>query len=244
MMEGAMLKKKMRWGRKDRSEASPKPGPKSKFTVKNVLKVIDSLQDEHKVVEMQHRGFIYRMMANAASVIVLFQRSKPLQKKFMRHAKLDNAKKGLATEVVAYIMRAKTKKARQLAWKRGRAIDFLLALGVKPAAITTELKKRGGLEAICKQAASETPRRSKKSIGTALQAFDATESRREPVPMSGLNDRWVTVQVRIRLSDLDALHGMAPGSKAAMKIARVEENDVQAKVLRLKRVANKTAADW
>jgi hypothetical protein len=230
----------------------------TKITVENAIEVTDSLKDEIRTVETQHRLFIYRMMTSAAYVISLFQRSKSLEKKFIRHAKVEKANKGIATEVMFYIMRARTKKARQLAWKRGRVIDFLLEQGVKPGAMTTDLKNRGGLEAVCKQAARENPRRPAKSAGTngsdeyqklASSKGDKVSSpRAEPISGKRLNDQRITVELEVLLSERDALLDLSPGSKATLKIVRREGNDTPAKILKLRPVVKKVIqtpeSDW
>jgi hypothetical protein len=247
------MTKKLRWGRKGSTEASTTLGSDSNINNKNALAVIDSLQGQHKKVVTRHRLFVYRMMADAASVIVLFRKSKGLEKKFKRHAKLGTIKKGIATEVLAFIMQATTMRARQLAWKRARVIDYLLDQGVKPAAIKAELKQRGGLEAVCKLAALEAPRRSPKSVGKKksdslrrelITLEDGAERETQRVPVTIPNNRWITIPVRIRLSEQDALNEMVPGSKAIMKIARIQEGDAQAKVLMLERDDDGETADW
>ena len=71
---------------------------------------------------------------------------------------------------MAYVMGANSESKRKLAWKRGRVIEFLHSQGIKIAKIAAEIKSRGGIEAVLKQAVKQQPRRDKKSAGKKASA--------------------------------------------------------------------------
>ena len=88
----------------------------------------------------------YRLMAKAMFVTVLLRTNKKLKRKFIRHVRPKSDGKGgsgsinLVTEVMAYVMGAKSNSDRKIAWKHGRVIEFLHGEGVKIAKIAAEIQ--------------------------------------------------------------------------------------------------------
>jgi hypothetical protein len=82
-------------------------------TTKNCFKTLDSLRDKVKAALSGCREQIYGSMAEAWLVVRLLRKDKKLQREFVRRAKLkvaakDKTKFKVVTEVMAYVMGAKT----------------------------------------------------------------------------------------------------------------------------------------
>ena len=229
-------------------------------TAKTFLKTIDAWREE--VVELVGgaRNQIYGVMAKAWFLVLLLREDERLQRKFFRHAKLKGRRKAseLVTEVMAFVMSANSERKRKLAWKRGRVIEFLHGQGIKTEKIAKEIQARGGLEAVCKQAAELKPRRnttknaskkvSEKEPTTILgkidrrHSTDADQSKSANAQAGAVtlkNDQYVTVELLISLSDLDDLEKMVARSKAKITVKRLSRNDVKFKVIRVKRTITK-----
>jgi hypothetical protein len=229
------------------------------ITAENCLKTLDSLRDFVKAAVSGCRESIYGAMAKAWLVVLLLRKDKKLQRKFIRRAKLKVAAKGktalkVVTEVMAYVMGAKTVSKRKLAWKRGRVIEFLHTEGIKIAKIAAEIKSRGGIEAIFKQAVKQQPRRQKgsgdaktsekKSKSFALKPRDAqvrdTSDNGESdmgarLPETGRNDGQVIMSVLINLSDRDTLFELLDESSASLVVRRVNGGRAKIAVIRVKK---------
>ena len=225
-------------------------------TEKNFLKTLETLRDQVKAALSGCRETVYSAMAKAWRIVLLLRSDKKLQAKFIRRAKLKVATKGKAalqvvTEVMAFVMGAKTALKKKLAWKRGRVIEFLHDQGIKIAKIAAEIQSRGGIEAVLKQAAKLQPRRAKRSASTKTNAkeFKAhvaetrpKQDRNEYGDMSARspattqrNDRPLIMPVLISLSDRDALEDLPVDSKARIVVKRTNENGVKIAVIRIKK---------
>ena len=180
-------------------------------------------------------------MAKAWLVVLLLRKNKKLQRKFIRRAKLKVAAKGktafkVVTEVMAYVMGAKTESKRKLAWKRGRVIEFLHGQGTKIAKIAAEIRSRGGIEAVYRQAAKLKPRRDKGSAGEkasgkkakALVAQTSDKHDRDESDdvdagspaTSRRNDGLVIMPLLINLSNRDMLDELPIGSRVRIVATR------------------------
>jgi hypothetical protein len=199
-------------------------------------------------------------MAKGWLVVLLLRRQKKLQRKFARHAKLKVAAKGNAalkvvTEVMAYVMGANSDSKRKLAWKRGRVIEFLHSQGIKIAKIAAEIKSRGGIEAVLKQAVKQQPRRDRKSVGKKTSAkkskhlvaktrdvedqdtFDGDDSdsgARSPMT-ERRNDAQIVVMlpVLMKLSDRDLFEELPTGSRVKIVGMRVNRKGAKIEVDRI-----------
>jgi hypothetical protein len=161
------------------------------------------------------------------------------------------------TEVMAYVMGAKSDSNRKIAWKRGRVIEFLHGEGVKIAKIAAEIQSRGGIEAILRQAAEQKPRRDKGSAGTKTRvkksaAVVATSSHKsdrdepdrddpdgvtERTPATTRrNDRQVMMPVLINLSDRDLLYDLAAKSRVKIYATCGTQKEAKIEVSRVKKL--------
>jgi hypothetical protein len=138
-------------------------------TAKNFLGTLNSLRQEYKTNRGGYRQQIYGLMASAMHVALLLRANKKVKRKFLRHVKSERNSGGvpinIVTEVMVYVAGATSESARKIAWRRGRVIEFLHDQGIKIAKIATEIKTRGGIGAVLKQATKEDPRREKISAG-------------------------------------------------------------------------------
>jgi hypothetical protein len=126
-----------------------------KANPKNVLQILESLNQEYKTNRGGYHQQAYSLMAKAMSVALLLRVNKKLKRKFIRYVRPKSAEKNISasinivTEVMVYVMGAKSESNRKIAWKRGRVIEFLHDEGVKIAKIAAEIPSRGGIEAMC-----------------------------------------------------------------------------------------------
>jgi hypothetical protein len=175
----------------------------------------------------------------------------------------------IVTEVMIYVMGVTSEAGRKIAWKRGRVIEFLHDQGVEIAKIATEIKTRGGIGAVLKQATKEDPRRkkvptdakpsAKKSKPLVVktrdkQERDPPESNESDVPParsaggSRRNDRQVIVPVLINLSDRDTLFDLPVEACVRMVAIRTNHKDAKIEVNRIKTlksdVREENDGDW
>jgi hypothetical protein len=222
---------------------------------KNFLEILESLNQEYKINRGGYHQHAYSLMAKAMSVALLLRANKKLKRKFIGHVRPKSAGKNssasinIVTEVMVYVMGAKSESNRKIAWKRGRVIEFLHGKGVKIAKIAAEIQSRGGIEAILKQAAKQKPRRDKESAGTktrvkkstAVIAASSDKSDRDTrdrdesdaiaakLPgTSPRNDGQVIMPVLINLSDRDLLYDLP--AKSRVKIYATCCTQKQAKI--------------
>jgi hypothetical protein len=231
-------------------------------TTKNFLKTLDSLRDQVKAALSGYREQVYGLMAKAWLVVLLLRKDKKLQRKFVRRAKLKIAAKGktalkVVTEVMAYVMVAKTASERKLAWKRGRVIEFLHSQGIKIAKIAAEIKSRGGIEAVFKQAVKQQPRRDTGSVGTKTgakkskplvvktrdkQDRDTADSDESDIgarsPVTERNDKLVVfmLPMLIKLSDQDMLDELPIGSRVRIVATRTNQQGARIEVSKVKKL--------
>jgi hypothetical protein len=229
----------------------------------NFLKILDSLTQEYKANRDGYHKQAYSSMAKAMSVALLLRANKKLKRKFVRHVRPKSDGKGgsgsinLVTEVMAYVMGAKSESNRKIAWKRGRVIEFLHGEGVKIAKIAAEIQSRGGIEAVLKQAAKLKPRRNSGSAGTKTRlkksaAVIATSSHKsdrdepdhdepdgvnERTPATTRrNDRQVIMPVLINLSDRDLLYDLPAKSRVKIYATCSTQTEAKIEVSRFKKL--------
>jgi hypothetical protein len=230
---------------------------KQVVNAKNFIQTLDSLRGQVKGALGGYREQVYRLMAQAWLVVLLLRKDKKLQRKFISRAKLKVAAKGktafkVVTEVMAYVMDAKTASKRQIAWKRGRVIEFLHNQGVKIAKIAAEIKSRGGIEAVYNQAVKLKPRRDKGSAGekasgkkakapvaktSGKQDRDESDDADAGSPgTSRRNDGQVIIPLLINLSDRDMLAQLPAGSRVKIIATRISQKTAKIEVVRIKKL--------
>jgi hypothetical protein len=232
-------------------------------TAKNFLKTLNSLKQEYKTNRDGYHKQAYSSMAKAMSVALLLRANKKLKRKFIRHVRPKSDGKGgsasinLVTEVMAYVMGAKSESQRKIAWKRGRVIEFLHDQGIKIAKIAGEIQSRGGIEAVYTQAAKLKPRRDRGSAGTKTRvkksaAVIATSSHKsdrdkpdrdepdsvneKPPATTRRNDRQVIMPILINLSDRDLLYDLPAKSRVKIYATCGTRKEAKIEVSRVKKL--------
>ena len=130
---------------------------------------VEALRQEHRKDTAGARERLYLRFGRA---MALARKLRPGGSRARTFYKLANKKipkrsvaklsKNPTAALICYITCANNENAVKQAWKRARALDYLCDnQGVQPGNIATEIKKRGGMEAIVKVAAAEFPRRKK-----------------------------------------------------------------------------------
>jgi hypothetical protein len=136
-------------------------------------------------------------------------------------------------------------------------IQFLHGQGVKTAKIAAEIKSRGGIEAVLKQAVKQQPRRDKGSGGTktgakkskpiAVKTRDKQDRDKSDSDVSDLtpassagggrrNDGQVIMPVLINQSDRDKLFELLDESNASLVVKRVNGVGAKIAVVRVKKL--------
>jgi hypothetical protein len=238
---------------------SPNGFPKV-VNAKNFQITLDSLKKEYETNLGGHHQRIYALMASAMHVALFLRSNKKLKKRFLRHVKSKRSSGGLpiniVTEVMFYVAGASSESARKIAWKRGRVIEFLHDEGIKIAKIASEIKTRGGIGAVLKQATKENPRRekvpaeaknsakkSKPVVVKAREEEDRDTSGSDEADVtptksaagSRRNDRKVIVPLLINLSDRDMLDEFPIGSRVRIVATRTDEKGAKIEANRIKK---------
>jgi hypothetical protein len=217
-----------------------------KTTIKTVQSDLDLLNNRYRALSTDFRAGLYGLMAQAARIILTLRRDKQLHKRFRKSVmegrpKVSRLTFDLATEVFARVMGARARVARQKAWKRARVIDALLDAGIKIEKIARTIKKRGGVERICREAAASSGRHdrvNKRESGISRSGRKAEEADPKRVNLES-NDGEVTIQFRIRLSERDdLLEKTNVGCRIKMTVLRVGRAATDFKITKAKIVSN------
>ena len=265
-----MLGKKVKG---QRSKTDREKRPSEKRPVKSITKELEALRLKLQKARNGYHQEAYRVMAKALAVALVLRENKKLARNFVRRVRprpadrKDGAAINLVTEVMVYVMGAATDSGRKLAWKRGRVIEYLHEEGVKIENIPSQIKARGGIEAVLKQAVKQQPRREKGSVGTKTGAKkskppvvkprdkqdrdppDSNESAVIPAKSAGgsrRNDRKVIMPVLVTLSDRDMLDESPIGTRVKIVATRTNEmgTKIEAnRVTKLKSVVRKVDDD-
>jgi len=148
------------------------------------LKKLKKLKTEYKNELKGYRYRQYEILANTMAIVVELRSDDSAVRAFLRlsgkkspPAKCKNVEDRLTAAVVAYVTAAKSGNALKLAWKRARVLDYLYDVhAISPEMIADEIRSRGGIEAIAKDAMKEKPRRPKAEKGKE-KAKSATAKR-------------------------------------------------------------------
>lgn len=135
----------------------------------------------------------------------------------------------LVTEMMVYVICAKTKVKRQRAWKYGRALKFLFDTGTALASLEREVGKRGGLEEVVKEAAKKKPLRRTKDLPLLHCKPPLMIGENSSKPANSkvgdgdrANDQTTTLAVEIQMSDLDELRELMPGKRVNLVTTRLK----------------------
>jgi len=198
---------------------------------------IQTLQKQFKKVRSGYREDIRRITCEAYKVAIKIRKSSTKKKNFCELAGIRRRvqlRKGfdIARSVMVYVMGARTKSQLQLAWKRTRAVQYLHDDGVKLIDLEAEIRKRGGLESVAREAAKKDPRRKPppliKLAGRKPKGFQEEDDDDDedvvgtfPKASFGRNDGPTTIVVELNASDLDHIRkGTSAGQKIGMIVTR------------------------
>jgi hypothetical protein len=204
------------------------------YTAKTYLAELDVLAADFKKSHRNYRTRLYASLAHTYHLILKLQEDDRLRKRFIfairerstgdkwsdQNRKKGEKKLNLTTEVVAIATGAESKSSRKLAWKRGRVLDLLREDGVKPEKIVQEIKARGGIEKIIRDAggsSARTPTEPGRSSRPRPGADLAQETITDLCVDERSNDKKISIPIWMRLSERDELLEKA-GTKFTLRV--------------------------
>jgi hypothetical protein len=225
--------------------------------IKKFFEATSLLKKHCKKIRAGYRQQQYDAMALALPMILELKGDDELERKFLKEigATRHQSKKqiNVATEYMVHVLEATSETMRKIAWKQARVIEFLHTERIESARIAAEIKARGGINAVLKQATVHDPRRkraylnkkgSKKKVAAPL-----TEKKNKNVGHENgaarsmergrRNDRKMTMEVLINLSDRDSLLELTGDAKAKMTVKRDGADIV---VVRVKKPPTETSS--
>ena len=154
---------------------------------------------------------------------------------------------------MVYVIGAKSESKRKRAWKYGRAVQYLSEIGIPLGDLEREVKKRGGLEAVAKEAAQQQPRRRKNTESASattrsapkldlpkraagIQTGEAASNRSGNAARDLPNDQKTSLLIEIQMSDLDELRELKPGERIKLITTRLREGRHLLTVNRLRKL--------
>lgn len=161
--------------------------------MKNVkLKQLQRLRREYDKERKDYHHRQYDILADTMATVVELRSDESAVKAFLKLSgkksppvKSKKVEDWLTAAVVTYVTAAKSENAVKLAWKRARVLDYLYDVhAISTEKIADEIRSRGGIEAIAKEAMKENPRRPKAQNEKAASAankspFKSTNAHRE-----------------------------------------------------------------
>jgi hypothetical protein len=133
------------------------------------LKKLKKLKRDYAAERQGYRDRQYKFLGETMAVVVGMRSDRKALNAFLKLSGKSSPRRDpnkpedwLTSAAVAYVTGAKSESAIKLACKRARALDHLHDYHrVLPKNIATEIRARGGIEAVANLAAKEDPRRSK-----------------------------------------------------------------------------------
>jgi hypothetical protein len=235
-----------------RSKTHREKRPSEKRPVKSVTEELDALRLKLRKARNGYHQEAYGVMARALAVALVLRENKKLARNFVRRVRPQPADRkdgtaiNLVTEVMVYVMGAATDSGRKLAWKRGRVIDYLHEDGVKIEDIPSQIKTRGGIEAVFKQAVKAEPRRKRsepkqhsgmKTKGPAADELRGQTPEDDDAAGPSTNDKKVVMPMIISLSDRDMIMELPRKCRLRLAVVRVDRQDAQIMVRDVKRLS-------
>jgi hypothetical protein len=258
MTHGAFQKDDSMFGSKvksSRASSHKRQVQIKKRTFESIKERLDSIRGKIKNAQGGYRHEVYNGMAEALSDALLLRSNRRLKQEFIKCVRLERQKSSgavpvnIVTEVMIYVMGVTSESGRKIAWKRGRVIEFLHDQGIKIAKVATEIKTRGGIGAVLKQATKEDPRREKVSADEKTRAKKSeplvktrdeqeqdTSDSNESAGDSRRNDGQMILRVLINLSDRDMLNELPIGSRVRIFATRTNQKGAKIEVNRIKKL--------
>jgi hypothetical protein len=223
--------KKLHWG--------PRKKPR-RVTLKTSIAIIhnptskaidarlDSICRDFQKSMKGHRDHLYELMGNVAAIKLLLDKKHKVRTNFIRSLRRKNGSSprpgqrlNLFTELMARATGARSRGARQIAFKRGRVIEILLKSGIAPEEIAATIKKKRGIERIYTEA----------NKAASEPAGEVNTRTAEPKS----NDHDTTFSARIRMSEREALiENTNLGSRIKLEILRVGKGHGDFKIIKFR----------
>jgi hypothetical protein len=213
----------------------------------NPVANLETLRKQFQAQYKGHRSQIISLTCRSFQAALEIRKSSKRRKAFFMLANIPSKGRdrlNIVTEVLVYAMSGdESEKKRKLAWKRSRAIQYLHESGVAVRKLEREIVRRGGIEALVREASKVKPRRtasvhdsashaSKKPIKNAPSAGGGET----PTKASRSNDQLSLVSLKIKLSDLDGIRDLREGEQAKLIVTRLAASSPIAEVNRVRRV--------
>jgi hypothetical protein len=248
-------------GRKVKTLRTNSSEEREQTNIESIIKDLESIRRKLKKARGGYYEEVYSEMASALPIALLLRSNKRLKRKFLSEVESKRGSGGvpinIVTEVMVYVMDASSESRRKLAWRRGRVIEFLHDQGVKIGKVAAEIKARGGISAVLKQATEKDPRRekvpadaknvAKKSKPLVVKTRDeedrdtsgSDESDVTPARSaegSRRNDGQVIMPVLITLSDRDMLFDLPVKSRVKIYATRGSQKQAKIEVSNVKKL--------
>src|SRR5258705_1816030 len=213
---------------------------------KTPVEKLKGFRDEYSELEGGFRDGVRRLTCETYRIAMKIGKSKDDRRDFFDLVPIAGLgrKEKIILEAMAFMMGAKSESQRKIAWKRARAVEFLHNDGIELDALEEELKSRGGLEAVAREAARVDPRRDRRPLpqdddsdeqdaeldelddpddldddsGEILDDEEETGALTREEPPT--NDRLITLVAKIRSSDRAQIEECGPGTKLALTVFR------------------------
>jgi hypothetical protein len=190
-------------------------------------------------------------MQTAQRVIAECQKSKSIYSEFIRavQSKEENARSrsrrfNLSLEAMARSIDAIGPRARKLASKRAKVLDYLRKIGVKVEDTAATVKK-DGLEKLNTKA-KEDSGKSKKATKSRQPDSNVKQTASSPVgrgaPRAGHNDTGALIAFGMKRSDKDQLLESAFGTRFTILVSRVSKHDGDIQVRQI--APGNQLSDW
>jgi hypothetical protein len=221
------------------------------------------LRSDYRKLSGGYRDEVRRLACETYRSAIKIRESKEYRRDFFDLVPLPGwGRKGkIIVEAMAFMMRAKSESQRKCAWKRARAVEFLHSNGTELDALEAELKSRGGLEAVAREAARADPRCNRAprpedddsdQRDAGLNEFDhdldeqdedsgengddeeetGAPAREQPLT----NDRLITLVAKIRSSDRTEIEECGHRSKLMLTVVRSKGGGPLVTVLTVKKL--------
>ncbi len=125
----------------------------------HLIKELRQVKKDYRTLEKGYRSEQYELMARTMAVALAIKSDRATRSRFLR--KFGEAEsKDVVYSAMIFMSGAKSEKAKKKAWKRARALSYLVdELHVSTADIPDAVKKHHGIEALVRLAARKQPRR-------------------------------------------------------------------------------------
>jgi hypothetical protein len=216
--------------------AMPKPEKNTSKprTAKSFFVELEKIRRAYKQKYRGYRDQIYLSLQSSQRLIVELESNTLARSAFLKRV-LSKAKKveapiSLSTEVVYLAFGAKTRKARQNAWKKAQALDYLRKKDIPVAKTAATLRRLGGIERVA--AIARRPRALEAKHTKAEKAHGAPKVKLSAKP----NDAEIKVEVWMKLSVRDEIAANPAGSTLELRALRLGQANADLKITKVKRI--------